>query len=265
MAQIVTFPGLGLEFELNRIAFYMPRFLGGFGIYWYGVIIAFGFLSAILYAMKNTRRFGLDGERSFDVILLSVLAGIVGARLYYVLFTWENYNSLRDVIDTRDGGLAIYGGVIFGITAGVVLCKLRKIRMLPMLDLISGSLFLGQAIGRWGNFVNVEAFGSNTSLPWGMAGPSITSYLANNGESLRELGVNVDFSAPVHPTFFYESLWCLLGFSLIVYLTNRRRFDGQLALIYAFWYGLGRFFIEGLRTDSLLLGNVRISQMVALI
>jgi phosphatidylglycerol:prolipoprotein diacylglycerol transferase len=132
-------------------------------------------------------------------------------------------------------------------------------------DLASGSLLLGQAIGRWGNFVNMEAFGSNTALPWGMTSSSISAYLEASKASLSRIGVTVDPAVPVHPTFLYESLWCLAGFLLLFFLTKRRRFDGQLTLLYLGWYGLGRFFIEGLRTDSLLLGTIRISQLIALL
>ena len=164
-----------------------------------------------------------------------------------------------------EGGIAIYGGIIGGLIGIVIMCKVTGIKLLPMLDLAVAPLILGQAIGRWGNFVNIEAFGCNTTLPWGMTGPAIVNYLASHQKSLAEIGVVVDPTQPVHPTFFYESAWCFLGFLILLYLTRHRRFDGQLTLFYAGWYGAGRFVIEGLRTDSLMWGGVRVSQALALV
>lgn len=262
MSEALSFPGLGLEFAINRVAFS----IGNMPIYWYGIIIAAAFLAAAAYALSRSRAFGLDSDRVIDVILCGVLFGIVGARLYYVAFQWDTYaDNLMSVFDIRSGGIAVYGGIIGGVIAGMLACKWRKVKMMPMLDLAAGSLFLGQAIGRWGNFVNIEAFGSNTDVPWGMASPSISWYLQQNSADLAKLGVTVDPNMPVHPTFFYESMWCLLGFLFIAWFTSRRRFDGQIWLIYLGWYGLGRFFIEGLRTDSLMLGSMRVSQIVALL
>lgn len=262
MEQNLSFPGLGLTLELDRVAFR----IGGFAIYWYGIIIALAFVAGIVYVMSRVKGFGLDSDRVFDVLLIGVVCGVIGARLYYVAFTWEDYKgNLLDILNTRKGGLAIYGGVIFGVLGGWLGAKLRKVKFLPLLDLALGGIMLGQAVGRWGNFINVEAFGGNTTLPWGMTSPAIVSYLTANKESLGALGMNIDPTMPVHPTFLYESVWCLLGFLLIAFLTKRRRFDGELSLIYLGWYGLGRFFIEGLRTDSLLMGNVRVSQLVALL
>jgi len=256
----LSFPGLGLEFDIDRVAFTVA----GRPVYWYGIIIAVGFLLAAIYALGRTRRFGLDSDRTLDVILGCLVLGVIGARLYYVLFSWDTYrDSLGDIWKLWKGGLAIYGGIIGGAAGAYVLCRWRKVKLLPLLDLMSGSLLLGQAIGRWGNFVNMEAFGSNTGMPWGMTSPGIQRYLAEHASTLSSLGVVVDPQLPVHPTFLYESLWCLLGCLVLHWYAKRRRFDGELVLIYAGWYGLGRFFIEGLRTDSLLLGSVRVSQIVA--
>lgn len=262
MSEILSFPGLGLKFSMSRVAFH----LFGRPVYWYGIIIAVGFLAGILYAMKQSKRFGLNQDKMIDVVLGGVIGGIIGARLYYVLFTWDNYKGdLVSVFKIWEGGLAIYGGIIGAFLTGVLICRIRKVKMLPMFDLAAGGLILGQAIGRWGNFVNMEAFGSNTNLPWGMTSPSIVNYLSLHKAALGELGVSIDPSLPVHPTFFYESVWCLLGFFMLFRLMKRRRFDGQMTLAYAAWYGLGRFFIEGLRTDSLTLGTIRVSQVVALV
>lgn len=262
LSETVSFPGLGLELEVSRLAFSV----GGFQIYWYGVIIALGFFLGVLYVSRRAKRFGVDPDRLMDIVLVGALAGIIGARLYYVIFSWDTYkDDLLSVFNLRTGGLAIYGGIIGALLAGVIMCRVRRVKTLPCLDLAVGGILLGQAIGRWGNFFNREAFGCNTTLPWGMASPSIQTYLARHQAELAALGVTVDPSMPVHPTFFYESMWCLLGFAFLAWYTGRRRFDGELTLIYLGWYGLGRFFIEGLRTDSLMLGGVRISQLVALL
>jgi phosphatidylglycerol:prolipoprotein diacylglycerol transferase len=261
MPQSVSFPALGLEFSLNRVAFT----IGGFHIYWYGIIMAVAFLVGALYVFRRVRLFGLDSDRVFDVVFVAIVVGIVGARLYYVAFTWGGYDGVVDIFSTRSGGLAIYGGLMGAALAIIAMCKIRRVKLLPMLDLAVGGIILGQAIGRWANFINIEAFGSNTNLPWGMQSSVITWYLSNYRERLAAIGVSVDPNQPVHPTFLYESLWCALGFALIFWLAKRRRFDGQLSLVYLVWYGVGRFFIEGLRTDSLLMGNVRISQIVALL
>ena len=261
----VSFPGLGIgEFEINQTAFTIPGI--DWPIRWYGVIIAAGFLLAILYILKRTRTFGLDADRVLDVIIGAVIGGIVGARLYYVIFSWEIYaDDPISVFYLWKGGIAIYGGVIGGFLVGYLICRWRKVKFLPMADLAVGGLILAQSIGRWGNFVNIEAFGSNTTAPWGMAGPAVRQYLASHQAALAAQGVVVDPSLPVHPTFFYESAWCLLGFLFIAWYTKRRRFDGELALVYAAWYGAGRAVIEGLRTDSLLWGSVRVSQALAVV
>lgn len=262
MSETLSFPGLGLEFDLQRIAFTVF----GFPIYWYGIIIAAAFLVGAVYAMSRCRTFGLDADRVMDVILGGVLLGIVGARLYYVAFSWDTYkDDLLTIFNVRKGGLAIYGGIIGAVLGAVIMCKWRRVRLAPLLDLVAGGILVGQGIGRWANFVNIEAFGSNTSAAWGMTSPTIQGYLQMHKADLNAIGVVVDPTVPVHPTFLYESIWCLLGFGLIAWYTKRRRFDGELALIYLGWYGLGRFFIEGLRTDSLLIGTLRVSQLLALI
>jgi len=262
MTETLSFPGLGLEFEISRIAFTV----GDNPIYWYGIIVAAAFLAAAAYVLLRAKAFGLDSDRVMDVVLGGVLLGIIGARLYYVMFRWNTYSQdLMSVFNIREGGIAIYGGIMGGVIAAVLLCRWRRVKLLPMLDLAAGGILLGQAIGRWGNFVNMEAFGANTEAAWGMTSPSIAWYLRQNMSELTRMGFQVQPDMPVHPTFFYESMWCLLGFLFILWFTPRRRFDGQLGLIYLGWYGLGRFFIEGLRTDSLMLGTMRVSQMVALL
>jgi phosphatidylglycerol:prolipoprotein diacylglycerol transferase len=266
MTDTLSFPGLGLELDVNRVAFTLPDFLGGLPIYWYGIIIALGLLIGVLYFFARTKEFAVDPDRATDVLLVAIICAVIGARLYYVAFSWDAFkDNLISIFYIRDGGIAIYGCIIGAMLSTFLMCKVRKVKFLPMMDLASGSLLLGQAIGRWGNFVNVEAFGSNTTMPWGMTSRSISAYLESSRGSLSQIGVTVDPAMPVHPTFLYESLWCLAGFLFLFFLTKRRRFDGQLTLMYLGWYGLGRFFIEGLRTDSLLLGTIRVSQLLALL
>ena len=161
--------------------------------------------------------------------------------------------------------MAIYGGVIGAFLVGGIIARIHKVRILPVMDLAALGFLIGQGVGRWGNFVNGEAFGSNTDLPWGMTGDRIVAYLsdADNISTLTQLGVTVDPNAPVHPCFLYESIWCLLGFVLLYLYSKRRRFDGEIFLMYLGWYGFERMIVEGLRTDSLLIGNIRVSQLLA--
>ena len=252
----VTFPKLGLEFELNPVAISV----GNFQMNWYGVLIGVGIILAMWMGFKNCRRFGIIADKLVDVVLAGIIGGIVGARLYYVAFRWDAYkDNLTDIFKTWEGGLAIYGGIIGGLLVGAIFAKIRKVKILPALDLAGLGFLIGQGIGRWGNFVNGEAFGSNTELPWGMSGDRIVSYLTSS----THVTGSVDPSGLVHPCFLYESIWCLVGFALLFWYSKRRRFDGEVFLMYLGWYGLGRVFIEGLRTDSLMLGNIRVSQLLA--
>ncbi|MEG1869889.1 MAG: prolipoprotein diacylglyceryl transferase [Oscillospiraceae bacterium] len=277
----IAFPGLWDKvIEMDRTALT----IFGLDVYWYGVIIACGFLLALLYAFKRASDVGINIDRMIDVVIVGTIGGIVCARLYYVAFQWDYYSqNLGQIMDTRSGGLAIYGGIIGAFVFGYIAARVRKVKVLPMADLAASGLLIGQAIGRWGNFVNVEAFGSITSKPWGMASTEVMSYLGNNLSSLKAqgvdivaqleaIGVNVNFSDPsqwqqitVHPTFFYESMWCLIGFIAIAFYTKHRKFDGEITLLYVMWYGLGRSWIEGLRTDSLLIPgtSLRVSQLLA--
>lgn len=258
MINHVSFPGLGLSFTLNRVAFT----LFGKDIYWYGIIIAAGMALAMVFAFSMAKKFGLDSDKMVDVIFVGVIGAIISARAYYVIFSPVPYESVWDMVNIRDGGLAIYGGIIGAVLFGGLACKWRKVPLLPMLDLTSMGFLIGQSIGRWGNFVNQEAFGCNTDLPWGMISERTTRYLSSVKDTLAASGVTVDPSMPVHPTFLYESLWCALGFLLLFLFVRHRRYDGQIALMYVVWYGLGRAFIEGLRTDSLMVGGFRTSQML---
>ena len=252
MMGTVTFPGLGLEFHLNSIAFRVF----GWPVHWYGIIIAAGFLLAVAYCCKVSGRFGIKQDDIIDMLFFAVPLSILGARLYYIIFYLDLYRRADGSLDFGamvriwDGGLAIYGGVIMAVLVLLVFCKVRRIKFLAFADLGVFGLLIGQMIGRWGNFVNIEAYGGPTDLPWRMG---IYAYV----DGVRQY-------MEVHPTFLYESLWNLLGFVLLVVIARKwRKFDGQMFLSYFAWYGVGRGFIEGLRTDSLYFFNtpIRVSQV----
>ena len=263
MSNLVQFPGLGLEFKLNRVAFS----IGNLNIYWYGLLIASGLLLAMVFAFRYAEDFGIDSDRLVDVVIIGAVCSIVCARAYYVVFSPVPYDSIWDMINIRNGGIAIYGGVIGAAVFGSLACKWRKLPILPSLDLVSMGFLIGQSIGRWGNFMNQEAFGCNTTLPWGMYSQGTHNYLAAWQAELAQQGVAVDPNMPVHPTFLYESLWCAAGFFMLWAFMKKRHFNGEIALLYAVWYGAGRFWIEGLRTDSLIVPGLglRASQIVALV
>lgn len=258
----VQFPGLGLNITINRVAFS----IGGIQIYWYGILITLGIALAVTYALKRAKSVGLDPDRIIDATIGGVVGAIVGARLYWVIFTWDDYkDNLLEIFSVRDGGLGFYGGLIGGLLVGAIVAKIRKLKLPPILDLAGIGFLIGQALGRWGNFFNHEAFGSNTTLPWGMTSVKIQSYLSEHASELSANGITVDPSLPVHPCFFYESIWCAIGFVLLHFYLKHRKFDGEVFLMYVAWYGFERFIVEGLRTDSLMIGQLRASQAVAAI
>ena len=239
----ITFPALGLE--LNPP---MGFTIGSLEVRFYGIIIALGLLLAVLYGLKRCKQFGLTEDDILDGVLWIVPFAIICARAYYVAFSWEEFAADPiSVLYIWKGGIAIYGGVI-GAGIGVVIhCLVKKVRLGAVLDLVALGFLIGQAIGRWGNFFNREAFGQET-------------------ESFFRMGLTVASTGAVryyHPTFLYESVWNLVGFVLLHFLSKKRKYDGQIALGYVMWYGLGRTFIEGLRTDSLYWGDLRVSQLVA--
>ena len=261
LTNLVQFPGLGLSFHLNRVAFS----IGGVHIYWYGVCIAVGLCLALVFAFRHSIEFGVDPDSMVDVILIGVVLGIVSARAYYVAMAPFKYQSIWEMIAIRDGGLAIYGGIIGGFLFGGLACKWRKVPVLPMFDLTAMGFLVGQCCGRWGNFFNQEAFGCNTTLPWGMFSEATEEYLMGSTVTVPK-GVTIDPAMPVHPTFLYESIWCFVGLALLAAYIKKRKFNGDIALRYLVWYGAGRFWIEALRTDSLLLVpslGLRASQLVA--
>ena len=243
----------GIKLTLKPIAFTIK--LGSFhwDIYWYGIIIAVGFLLALIYGMKNAKRYGVDTDRMLDVILVTVPVAILCARAYYVIFDGVRLESIGDFLGLGNGsgfsGLAIYGGVIGAFLCGGIMCKLRKVNIFNMFDLAAVGFLIGQGVGRWGNFVNQEAFGTFTnSTFWGM----------QSDRTILQMGEGL-----VHPCFLYESVWCIIGFFVLHHLSKKRKFSGQLILTYCAWYGFGRAFIELLRTDSLMLGPVRVSSLLS--
>lgn len=250
----IQFPRLDWTFHINPTAFKVF----GMNIQWYGIIITFGLVLALLYVMPKMKCFGIDAEKALDAIIGGVVGGIVGARTYYVIFNWDSYKGdIMAIINTRNGGLAIYGGIIGSVAVGLIICKLRKIKFLPMLDITVLGFLIGQGIGRWGNFVNQEAFGSNTDGLFGMTGGEIQSTI------LADRASGLDYLQTVHPCFLYESVWCLLGFVVISLYSRKRKYDGQILLMYMTWYGAERFIVEGLRTDSLMIGSMRVSQILS--
>ncbi len=257
----VSFPKLGIEFPVYSTAFS----IFGFEIKWYGICIMIGLLLAVIYCFKRMKSFGIDDDRANDVVFFGFIGAVVGARLYYVIMSWDSFKGdLKSIFMVRDGGLAIYGGIIGAVLVGFIASKIRKVKFMPLMDLVGMGFLIGQTCGRWGNFFNHECYGSNTTLPWGMTSPRIQAELSVEASSILSLtGVTVDPSMPVHPCFLYESLWCLAGFIFLHLYTKHRKFDGELFIIYIGWYGLGRMIIEGLRTDSLMVGHLRISQLVA--
>lgn len=258
----ITFPKLGWAFEITSEAFS----IGGFSVKWYGIIIGLGLILAAVYCFSRMKEFGLDGDRVIDVAFVGLIAAIVCGRLYYVVFNLENYKDIKDVVNLRKGGMAIYGALIGAVIFGCIVAKLRKVRIKPLLDIASMGFLIGQGIGRWGNFFNHEAFGTNTSLPWGMSSGRIQNYLLENADKIYEkTGLAVDPYVAVHPCFLYESLWCLLGILILHLYYRKRKYDGEIFLMYVCWYGFERMIVEGLRTDSLFIGNIRVSQLLAFV
>lgn len=244
----------GLHLNIDPVAFTLP-FGDGWDIYWYGICITLGFVLALLYAFRAAKRFQIDTDRMLDVILVTTPLAVLCARLYYIIFYGEKITSLQEFFGFSGSGfagLAIYGGVIGAAVIGTVMCLLRKVNIGSMLDLASIGFLIGQACGRWGNFFNQEAFGGPTgSTFWGMTSQRVAD----------ELGEGV----LAHPCFLYESLWCLAGFIVLHFVGKKRKYNGQVAFTYCVWYGFGRMIIEGLRTDSLMLGAFRVSQLLSLL
>ena len=248
---MISFPGLGIgPFSIDPVAFR----IFGLTVRWYGLLICVGMVLAIAYIISRTKYEKIKTDDFVDIAIFTIIFGVVGARIYYVLFKLDNYivkgdffASLKKMVAIWEGGIAIYGALIAGFLTILVMCRIKKLRLAAVLDAVAPGVMIGQIIGRWGNFVNMEAFGTKTDLPWRM-------YLSSDGICH-------------HPTFLYESLWNLIGFILIAVFYKKKKFHGNVFLFYMTWYGFGRMFIEGLRTDSLyVLGTgIRISQVVGFV
>jgi len=237
----ITFPFFNIKLELSRIAFS----IGNINIYWYAIFIAIAFIIAIFGLKKDSKKYKIDYNDILELMIITIPISIISARLYYIIFNLDYYsNNLIEMINIKNGGLAIYGGILGAVVTIAIFCKIKKIKILDMLDMLVPYLALGQAIGRWGNFVNGEAHGRVT-----------------NRMGIVENGIYME----VHPTFLYESICTLIIFFILKYLKNNRRYPGQLTYIYLLMYSFVRAIIEGLRTDSLMLGNVRISQLISII
>ncbi len=246
----VSFPGLSLELTINRVAFTIGD---SFAIYWYAILIASGVVLALLYAYFNAKRFDVNIDKLLNCFIVGVITAIVGARLYYVAFSWEDFkDNPIEILNIRDGGIAIYGAIIGALLGGLTVAKIQKMKLLPVLDLTLIGFLIGQAVGRWGNFMNQEAYGAPT-------------------DSLFRMVSEGTGGVAVHPCFLYESLWCALGVLVLhIFSVKFQRYYGQVTFLYMVWYGVERFFVEELRTDSLYLPfeifsqPVRVSQLVSL-
>lgn len=258
----IAFPGLGIDmFSIDPVAIR----LFGLEIRWYGLIIVMGILLAFSQAFYRSKREGFTKDDMLDLFIYTVLCGVVGARLYYVLTSLEKYDNFWQFFQIWNGGIGIYGGIIGGCIGIFAVCKVKKKSFIRAFDMAAPAVMVGQIIGRWGNFCNGEAFGDSTkfeffgkvfetpnasSLPWMM---QVNSYAS-------------DYETVIaHPTFLYESLWNIIGLAIINSVYSKKKFDGQICLMYFAWYGFGRMFIEGLRADSLYVGGIKISQLIGLL
>lgn len=241
---MVTFPNFNLNLNIDRIAFK----IGTVSIYWYAIIIVFAIVMAILVLKLNEKKYDIGFNNMLDLTIWVIPISIISARIYYVLFNPSPFlDNPLEIFNLRTGGIAIYGAIIGGAITCYVFCKKRKINFLDMLDYLAPSVALGQCIGRWGNFVNIEAYGTQTNNIFRMG--------------IMENGVYKE----VHPTFLYESISTFLIFLILIFLTKKRKFQGEIVYTYFILYSFARFFIEGLRIDSLMLGQFRISQILSVV
>ena len=240
----IAFPNIGLSMNINPVAFRIWKH----PVYWYAIIILSGFLIAMCFVCATCEKRGVDKENIWDIALYGLITGIFGARIYYILFSPGEFHSFSDMLKIWNGGLAIYGGIIAAVIMAFIYCRVKKLNTLKVFDVCAPGLFIGQAIGRFGNFTNAEVFGCETS-------------------SL--LGMSINGTPPVHPLFLYESVWNLVGLAIMLLLRDKKKADGQVFCFYLMWYSLGRFFLEGMRDPEYVLfvipGKFGISQLVAII
>ena len=275
--QYLSFPGLGIEqFEIDSVAFNVF----GRDIAWYGILITCGMILAVICGLYLAKFEKISSDDIIDLAFYAIIFGVIGARAYYVIFTWNEHaylatggtffenlwNTFYNVIAIWQGGLAIYGGIIAGLIASFIFAKVKKIKFLKIFDILAPCAWIGQIIGRWGNFMNIEAYGSTTNLPWRMCSPKIAAELFYKKEIIDAATYDaiLEGTVGVHPTFFYESVWNLIGLVIVLSIFKKKKFDGQIFSSYLIWYGFGRMLIEGLRTDSLMIGVFRVSQLVGL-
>ena len=245
----IAFPGLGIEID-PAVGFSV----GPLTVNFYGAIIALGLILAVVYAWKRSHQFGIKADDITDAVLYVVPFAVLCARAYYCVFQWETFaDDPISVLYIWQGGLAIYGGVLGAVVGVAVYCYFKKIKLPALLDLVALGFLIGQCLGRWGNFFNREAYGAETE------------FFLRMGLMLTPERYSTTEMHFYHPTFLYESLWNLLGFVILHFISKRRQYDGQIALGYLVWYGLGRSWIEGLRTDSLYWGDFRVSQILAVV
>lgn len=243
MTNRIGFPKLGLEFTINRVAFTVF----GVSVYWYALIILTGFLLAVLFVTKTCKKRGIDVDNVYDIAFYGLIFGIICARIYYCIFDPGCLDgNILNVVKIWEGGIAIYGGIIGAVISTVIYCKVKKLPILKSFDVCTPGLLIGQAIGRWGNFVNAEVYGGPTDSIFGMT---------------------INSLSPVHPLFLYESLWNVLGLILILIFRDKKRADGQVFFAYTLWYSVGRLILEGMRQSQYILyiinGVLGISQLVA--
>ena len=263
MSSQISFPGLSIPpFTVNPVA----CSVGGIEIRWYGVIIVLGIIAGFSYAAFRAKQSGLSLDDMLDYVLVALPLGIICARLYYVVFFNDgSYKTFYDVIAIWEGGLAIYGGVLGGLLGMFLVSRHKKNKFRAVLDCFAPGVMIGQIFGRWGNFFNAEAYGTLDHIDFPFIGRIFTPHFEENYPLRMVIENGFVGKIAVHPTFLYESVWNLLGLLLIHLFFNRKRFDGEVALWYFAWYGFGRFFIEGMRDDSLMLGSFRVSQILALV
>lgn len=246
-SNIISFPNLGMSFKINRVAFTMGK-----EVYWYGIIIALGFALAVAFAMKRAKKYDISQDTLFDLVIWGLPVSIIFARLYYVLGDLGRPGgwTFGEVIAIWDGGIAIYGAILGATLMGITYCRVKKISMYKVFDFATPSLMIGQIIGRWGNFVNAEVYGTATSLPWGMS---------------------INGATPVHPLFLYESLWMLIGLIGILVYNKYKKREGSIFMLYILWYSVGRIWMEMLRRDDgdlsfvLKIGSVPLSLLTAIV
>ncbi len=240
----ISFPGIGLSMNIDPVAFHV----GSRPVYWYAIIILGGFLLAMLFVCATCEKRGVKKDNIWDIALYGLVTGIIGARIYYILFSPGEFHSFADMVKIWNGGLAIYGGLIAAAITAFVYCRVKKINTLKVFDVCAPGLFIGQAIGRFGNFTNAEVYG---------------------GETSSLLGMSINGAPPVHPLFLYEAVWNLIGLAIMLLLRDKKKADGQVFCFYLMWYSFGRFFLEGMRDPAYVLfvipDKFGISQLVAII